>query len=57
VGTHLSLSAGTAICSAASALVYSIAALEMTWRLGGTGAGVRVCMCVWRWCMRACACV
>ena len=37
-GTDLMTSAGTAICSAASALVYSIASLEMTWRLGGTGA-------------------
>jgi hypothetical protein len=37
-GADLGLSAGTAICSAASALVYSVAALEMAWRLGGTGA-------------------
>ena len=29
---------GTAICSAASALVYSIAAIELAWRLGGTGS-------------------
>jgi hypothetical protein len=37
-GADLGLSAGTAICSAASALVYSVAALELAWRLGGTGA-------------------
>lgn len=37
-GTDLMTSAGTAICSAASALVYSVAALELAWRLGGTGA-------------------
>ena len=35
---HPCNASGTAICSAASALVYSIAAIELAWRLGGTGA-------------------